>query len=87
MYFFFFLNNKYTVFNFPRITKLHSFLFFRKTIMYSLCQVQMTLDFVDSLKKEVKWHGRAPDEAAHYCEECEVSSLTFKYMCVIVILA
>ncbi|CAG5124535.1 unnamed protein product, partial [Candidula unifasciata] len=44
----------------------------RKTLMYSLCQVQMTLDLVDSLEKEVKWHGRAPGEAAHYCEECEV---------------
>ncbi|GFR94504.1 ubiquitously transcribed tetratricopeptide repeat protein Y-linked transcript variant 61 [Elysia marginata] len=44
----------------------------KTTLMRSLRQVRMTLDFVDELKKEVKWHGRTPEEAAHYCEECEV---------------
>lgn len=34
--------------------------------------MRMTLDIVEELKKEVKWHGRTPEEAAHYCEECEV---------------
>ncbi|CAL1541948.1 unnamed protein product [Lymnaea stagnalis] len=42
------------------------------TLMRSLRQVRMTLDFVEELKKEVKWHGRTPDEPAHYCEDCEV---------------
>lgn len=41
--------------------------------MRSLRQVRMTLDIVDQLKKEVKWHGRSSDEPAHYCEECEVN--------------
>ncbi|GFN85951.1 lysine-specific demethylase 6a [Plakobranchus ocellatus] len=44
----------------------------KTTLMRSLRQVRMTLDFVEELKKEVRWHGRTPEEAAHYCEECEV---------------
>ncbi|XP_059163060.1 histone demethylase UTY-like isoform X2 [Physella acuta] len=44
----------------------------KTTLMRSLRQVRMTLDIVDQLKKEVKWHGRTSDEPAHYCEECEV---------------
>ncbi|CAG5116791.1 unnamed protein product, partial [Candidula unifasciata] len=44
----------------------------KTTLMRSLRQVRMTLDIVEELKKEVKWHGRTPEEAAHYCEECEV---------------
>lgn len=32
----------------------------------------MLLDFVTSVGKEVKWHGRKKDEAAHYCINCEV---------------
>ncbi|XP_035825836.1 lysine-specific demethylase 6A, partial [Aplysia californica] len=44
----------------------------KTTLMRSLRQVQMTLDLVEELKKEVKWHGRTTEEPAHYCEECEV---------------
>ncbi|KAI8772287.1 lysine-specific demethylase 6A-like isoform X4 [Biomphalaria glabrata] len=44
----------------------------KTTLMRSLRQVRMTLDFVEDLKKEVKWHGRTSDEPAHYCEECEI---------------
>lgn len=32
----------------------------------------MLLDFVESVGKDIIWHGRAKDEAAHYCVNCEV---------------
>lgn len=32
----------------------------------------MLLDFVGSVGKDIIWHGRAKDEAAHYCVNCEV---------------
>ena len=35
---------------------------------------QMLVDFVASVGKELKWHGRKKDEAAHYCINCEVSA-------------
>ena len=47
------------------------------TLMRSLRQIRMTLDWVEELKLEVKWHGRQPDEAANYCEECEVRNASF----------
>ncbi|GFT68108.1 lysine-specific demethylase 6A [Nephila pilipes] len=41
-------------------------------LLRTLRQCQMTLDFLKELKKEVKWHGRGKNEAAHYCTNCEV---------------
>ncbi|GIZ02303.1 lysine-specific demethylase 6A [Caerostris extrusa] len=41
-------------------------------LLRTLRQCQMTLDFLKELKKEVKWHGRGKNEAAHYCTVCEV---------------
>ena len=35
-----------------------------------VCRYQ--LDFVRSLGREVKWHGKREEETAHYCNECEV---------------
>ena len=46
---------------------------FRSCLLYSLRQVQFTLDFVENLGLEVKWHGKAENEAAHYCNVCEVN--------------
>ena len=42
-------------------------------MLRTLKQCQLTLEFLASLKKEVKWHGRSENEAAHYCNDCEVS--------------
>lgn len=44
-------------------------------------QCQMTLDFLKELKKEVKWHGRGKNEAAHYCTNCEVRNLYIRIDC------
>ncbi|XP_035212282.1 lysine-specific demethylase 6A-like isoform X2 [Stegodyphus dumicola] len=41
-------------------------------LLRTLRQCQMTLDFLKELKKDVKWHGRGKNEAAHYCTNCEV---------------
>lgn len=46
--------------------------FYRATLLNSLRQVQLTLDFVEAVGLEVKWHGRVEGEAAHYCNVCEV---------------
>ncbi|CAE1317944.1 UTX [Acanthosepion pharaonis] len=40
-------------------------------LMKSLRQIRMTLDFLEELGIELKWHGRAQNEAAHYCNDCE----------------
>ena len=40
--------------------------------MRSLKCGQMLLDFVSNLGKEIRFHGRAKDEPAHYCVICEV---------------
>lgn len=40
--------------------------------MNSIRQIQFTIDFVEAMNLDVKWHGRAEGEAAHYCNVCEV---------------
>lgn len=40
--------------------------------MRSLKCGQMLLDFVENHGKEIRFHGRAKDEPAHYCVNCEV---------------
>ena len=42
--------------------------------MRSLRQIRFTLDFIEELGLEMKWHGRSENEAAHYCNDCEVGS-------------
>ncbi|XP_069104223.1 lysine-specific demethylase 6A-like isoform X1 [Argopecten irradians] len=44
----------------------------KSCLLRSLQQIRFTLDFVENLGLEVKWHGRSETEAAHYCNECEV---------------
>ncbi|KAL4220760.1 Lysine-specific demethylase 6A [Mactra antiquata] len=44
----------------------------KSTLMNSLRQIQFTMDYVESMNLDVKWHGRAEGEAAHYCNVCEV---------------
>ncbi|XP_065925044.1 lysine-specific demethylase 6A isoform X3 [Magallana gigas] len=44
----------------------------KSCLMRSLRQIRFTLDFVEELGLEVKWHGRGENEAAHYCNDCEV---------------
>ena len=40
----------------------------------------MITDFVHSLRKEVKWHGRTENEAAHYCNDCDVEVFCFLFV-------
>lgn len=47
--------------------------------MRSLRQIRFTLDFVEELGLEVKWHGRGENEAAHYCNDCEVRNSANSY--------
>lgn len=42
----------------------------------------MLIDFIKALGKEIKWHGRAKDESAHYCVNCEVS---YPWRCIFVL--
>ena len=32
----------------------------------------MIVDYVAAVGKDIRWHGRAQNEAAHYCVNCEV---------------
>lgn len=38
-------------------------------------QIRLTMDFVEAMGKDIKWQGRSDNEAAHYCNNCDVSSL------------
>ncbi|XP_055958910.1 lysine-specific demethylase 6A isoform X2 [Patella vulgata] len=51
----------------PRMYELVKYVLLR-----SLRQIQMLIDFVEELGFEVKWQGRARDEAATYCDDCEL---------------
>ncbi|XP_053201703.1 lysine-specific demethylase 6A-like [Panonychus citri] len=41
-------------------------------LLRSLKCCQMIMDFVASCGREIRWHGRGKNEAAHYCVDCEV---------------
>ncbi|XP_022258202.1 histone demethylase UTY-like isoform X1 [Limulus polyphemus] len=41
-------------------------------LLRTLRMSQLTVDFVKSLGKNIRWHGRGKNEAAHYCVNCEV---------------
>ncbi|XP_041357798.1 histone demethylase UTY-like isoform X2 [Gigantopelta aegis] len=41
-------------------------------LMRCIHNLQMTMDFLEELSIEMKWHGRGRDEPAHYCDDCEV---------------
>ncbi|CAL1276391.1 unnamed protein product [Larinioides sclopetarius] len=55
-----------------KLTERQLFEQIKYCLLRTLRQCQMTLDFLKELKKEVKWHGRGKNEAAHYCTNCEV---------------
>ncbi|XP_074601409.1 utx histone demethylase isoform X2 [Brevipalpus obovatus] len=44
----------------------------RICLLRSLKNCQMIVDFVKNLDKEIQWHGKGKEEAAHYCVNCEV---------------
>ncbi|XP_074657406.1 histone demethylase UTY-like [Tubulanus polymorphus] len=52
----------------------------RHCLMKTLSYCKMTLNFLDSIEKDVKWHGRSKNEAAHYCNECEVEVFNFLFV-------
>jgi histone demethylase len=41
--------------------------------MRTLKLCEMIIQFVHSLGRDIRWHGRGKNEAAHYCVNCEVS--------------
>ena len=44
----------------------------KHTLMRSLRQVVLTLEYLKSKGYEVKFHGRSRNEPAHYCVQCQV---------------
>lgn len=44
----------------------------RRTLLRSLVHSQHLLEDLAAAGLTVKWHGRTPEEPAHYCNECEV---------------
>jgi len=55
-----------------RVSEAKLFEAIKHTLMRSLRQVVLTLEFVRSKGVEVKFHGRSRTEPAHYCGQCEV---------------
>ncbi|XP_077515282.1 utx histone demethylase isoform X2 [Amblyomma americanum] len=41
-------------------------------LLRTLRHCQVVVEFVKGLGKEIRWHGRAKNEIAHYCANCEV---------------
>ena len=50
-------------------------MFFRYCLLKTLVKIQISIEFTESIGKEVKWHGRTKEEVAHYCNDCEVRTL------------
>ncbi|PAA79077.1 hypothetical protein BOX15_Mlig018358g1 [Macrostomum lignano] len=44
----------------------------KHTLQRSLVYCYMTIEFVQHLRLEVKWHGRKPDEDTQYCNVCDI---------------
>ncbi|XP_071797909.1 lysine-specific demethylase 6A-like isoform X4 [Asterias amurensis] len=55
-----------------KITEPRLFEMIKYCLLRTLKQTQMTLDFLHEIGVEVHWHGRAKNETAHYCVNCEV---------------
>ena len=55
-----------------RITEPKLFEAVKHTLMRTLRQVILTLDYLKSRGVEVKFHGRNRNEPAHYCTQCEI---------------
>jgi len=55
-----------------RVSEPKLFEAIKHTLMRSLRQVVLTLEYVRSKGVEVKFHGRSRTEPAHYCGQCEV---------------
>ncbi|KAH8038682.1 hypothetical protein HPB51_002826 [Rhipicephalus microplus] len=41
-------------------------------LLRSLRHCQIVVEFVKGLGKDIRWHGRAKNEIAHYCTNCEL---------------
>ncbi|CAC5370577.1 UTX [Mytilus coruscus] len=44
----------------------------KTVLMRSMKQIRLTMDFVEAMGKDIKWQGRSDNEAAHYCNNCDV---------------
>jgi len=55
-----------------KVTDPKLFELIKYTLLRTLKITQATREFVEALGKEVKWHGRTENEAAHYCNNCEL---------------
>ncbi|XP_022095086.1 histone demethylase UTY-like isoform X2 [Acanthaster planci] len=55
-----------------KITEPKLFEMMKYCLLRTLKQTQMTLDLLKEMGVEVHWHGRAKNETAHYCVNCEV---------------
>ncbi|VDL57405.1 unnamed protein product [Hymenolepis diminuta] len=42
------------------------------TLLRTMVNSQLILDFLEQLQIPVKRHGKKPDDIAHYCQDCEI---------------
>lgn len=56
-----------------RVSEPRYFEMVKYCLLRSLKYIQMTKEYLKDMGIEVHWHGRAKNEAAHYCTNCEVS--------------
>ncbi|RWS28045.1 lysine-specific demethylase 6A-like isoform X1 [Leptotrombidium deliense] len=55
-----------------KVSDEHLYKKLKGCLLRSLKCCQMTVDYVKSVGREIRWHGRGKDEAAHYCVVCEL---------------
>ncbi|XP_011672931.2 lysine-specific demethylase 6A isoform X3 [Strongylocentrotus purpuratus] len=55
-----------------RVSEPRYFEMVKYCLLRSLKYIQMTKEYLKDMGIEVHWHGRAKNEAAHYCTNCEV---------------
>ncbi|KAM3172869.1 hypothetical protein ACTXT7_013665 [Hymenolepis weldensis] len=46
--------------------------YLKNTLLRTMVNSQLILDFLEQLQIPVKRHGKKPDDIAHYCQDCEI---------------
>lgn len=55
-----------------KVSEPQLFELIKYSLLRSLRHCQIVVEFVKGLGKEIRWHGRAKNEIAHYCANCEL---------------
>uniref|UniRef100_A0A5K3EU68 TPR_REGION domain-containing protein n=1 Tax=Mesocestoides corti TaxID=53468 RepID=A0A5K3EU68_MESCO len=55
-----------------KVGDAHLYELIRHTLLRTMVNSQLTLDFLEQLDVSVKRHGKKPDDIAHSCQDCDI---------------